>query len=297
MSIDIMSAVWKCGPENSTDRFVLLNLADRANEAGYCFPSYTDIAKRCAVSRPTAINAMNRLREHGWIRTEVQFKKDGSRSSNGIYINMERLGLVPVGSKESLLGSKESLPGVVKNLYGGSKESLPKSSIKHQEETSVVIAPPASPFLELQDHFARKAAVQPNAANGRYERDWEQPLTSFLEQAGGDLELAKRCIDAALDKAWHGNNGTVYTIARPASLQTFYREQVLTLQNVTAASDSETIWRRAIDAIARGTFDDERLRAAIRAVGAEKIQTATERTSEGLKGRLAHEYHRIAVPA
>ena len=302
MSIDIMAAVWKNGPANSTDRFVLLSLADRADETGYCYPSYTDIAKRCAVSRPTVVKSMNRLREEGWLRTEAQYKKDGSRSSNGIYIDLCRLSAVAVGGKESLPPlvkkqdhpSKETIPGVVKNLYGGGKESLPKSSINHQSET------PSNPVAVLADHFRAKTGIEPPHESASSWRDnWQPTLSAILDRADGDIERAKTVIDASLEFAWgRGNNtkGRTYPVASPHSLRTISVNQAATQQTVAAVADDDTIWQRALAAVTRRDFTDERLKAAIRAIGGTgRIASANGHDTEMLKRSLGHAYRNVAA--
>lgn len=47
----------------STQKAVLIALADRADEDGYCYPSYGDITRRSCVSRKTLITALKVLEE------------------------------------------------------------------------------------------------------------------------------------------------------------------------------------------------------------------------------------------
>lgn len=46
---------------------VLIALADRANHAGYCYPSMTDIAERAGCTKRTAISAIKALEKDGFI--------------------------------------------------------------------------------------------------------------------------------------------------------------------------------------------------------------------------------------
>ena len=50
MSIALMTAVWKCGPQKQTDRMVLLALADYANERGECWPAISSLMARTCMS-------------------------------------------------------------------------------------------------------------------------------------------------------------------------------------------------------------------------------------------------------
>lgn len=92
MSIKLMSAVWENGPKDSTQRFVLLALADYADHDGTCFPSYNKTAARCAISRSTAMRAIKALEAAGWLSTEPQTRANGSHTSNRILLNLEKLG-------------------------------------------------------------------------------------------------------------------------------------------------------------------------------------------------------------
>jgi hypothetical protein len=95
MSIDLMSAVFERGPKDTTQRFVLLALADRANHEGYCWPSYADIAARCAISRSTAIRAVKALEADGWLTRQERWRPDQSQqATNGYFISRHRLGVV-----------------------------------------------------------------------------------------------------------------------------------------------------------------------------------------------------------
>lgn len=90
-----MNAVWTKGPKDSTRRFVLLALADRADQSGYCWPSYNDIASRCAISRSTAIRTVKALEEEGWLSRQSRRKHHSSeQTSNGYLINSELLEVV-----------------------------------------------------------------------------------------------------------------------------------------------------------------------------------------------------------
>ena len=67
MSVKVMSLVWDHGPESSTDRFVLLALADYADDNGECWPAIATLARKCQISERTVIRAINRLRSDGYL--------------------------------------------------------------------------------------------------------------------------------------------------------------------------------------------------------------------------------------
>ena len=85
------------------------------------------ITKWLNCSRPTAIKALKNLTERGYLLKSII-------TINGVSFNRYKVDLGVVKklnspSKNDLSGSKESLQGVVKNLYMGSKETLPNNTI------------------------------------------------------------------------------------------------------------------------------------------------------------------------
>lgn len=97
MSIELMTGVWKHGPQNIGERLVLLSLADQANDEGYCWPSMDTIASRCCMSRPGVARIIKRLAEDGWLRIERRVRKHGGFGSNGYWLNLEPATAVTAG--------------------------------------------------------------------------------------------------------------------------------------------------------------------------------------------------------
>ena len=122
MSIQLMAAIWEYGPNNPTQRFVLLSLADYADADGSCFPSYKRTAQRCAINRNTAIRTIKSLEADGWLTVEQQVRSNGSYTSNRIYINLDRL--LP-GGAGSPGDARAGVEMVAQDHQGGGTESLP----------------------------------------------------------------------------------------------------------------------------------------------------------------------------
>ena len=59
-----MAAVWPLEMD-STAKFVLVSLADNANDAGYCWPSIDTICTRTCLGRTAVIEAIKRLEAAG----------------------------------------------------------------------------------------------------------------------------------------------------------------------------------------------------------------------------------------
>lgn len=72
MSIALVSLVLEVGPESSTDRFVLLALANYADEDGECWPSVARLVKNTALCERSVRASIQRLAADKWIDVEVR---------------------------------------------------------------------------------------------------------------------------------------------------------------------------------------------------------------------------------
>lgn len=62
-----MTLAWSVAVGDHTDKLVLLALADNANDEGECYPSLTNVAKRCEISKRTAIRSIHSLVQKGHV--------------------------------------------------------------------------------------------------------------------------------------------------------------------------------------------------------------------------------------
>ena len=76
-----MSWVWENGPQSQAERFVLIALADFANDAGECWPSMASVARKTCMTERGAQKIIRRLEADGWIRTTT----GGGRSACNSY--------------------------------------------------------------------------------------------------------------------------------------------------------------------------------------------------------------------
>ena len=65
-----------------TEKFILISLADSADDYGYCFPSYKTITKKTNYSRSTVIRAIEALTDQGLIEKQKRVRTNGSDTSN-----------------------------------------------------------------------------------------------------------------------------------------------------------------------------------------------------------------------
>lgn len=71
MSIKLMSAIWPIEMA-STQKFVLITLADQANDEGVCWPSAETVAKRTGLSERAVRYAIHALVKAGHLSTEAR---------------------------------------------------------------------------------------------------------------------------------------------------------------------------------------------------------------------------------
>ena len=81
MSISASNAVWQMKLP-STQKLVLLAIANHANDQNICWPSMSTLAKICSISERTAQRLVADLRKNKWLKIKHRYRTDGSRTSN-----------------------------------------------------------------------------------------------------------------------------------------------------------------------------------------------------------------------
>lgn len=67
LSNEILNAVWDLPLGSSTDKLVLVALADYANAQGRCWPSMDTLSRRTELTPRTVQKAVARLKSLGWV--------------------------------------------------------------------------------------------------------------------------------------------------------------------------------------------------------------------------------------
>ncbi len=81
MSIEVSNFYWdRCANIKGSERLVLLALADYCNESGWCFPSVSELARRCQISDRGIQKILARLAAGGHIAVEAN---QGLRKTRG----------------------------------------------------------------------------------------------------------------------------------------------------------------------------------------------------------------------
>lgn len=139
MSIDLISAVFKRGPEDRSKYAVLMALADNASDQGICWPKLETIARKSRMTSRNAMNVMKKLEREGWIEIErramdniVRGKKRKGKV-NRYQLSLEKLGLGS-GSIPEIL-SRENPSPEKPSRENPSDETVSSESLvqKHQK--------------------------------------------------------------------------------------------------------------------------------------------------------------------
>lgn len=140
MSIKRMSAVWEHSKQEKVKLLILLSLADRADDDGYCWPSRSDIAKRSRCSERYVTTAINEIEIDGELAvneragTTHQFIVTVGMTEDEITAAKKRrfMGVEPSsGVNPSSRGGGTALPG------GGGTPRLVEPSLLITNETSI----------------------------------------------------------------------------------------------------------------------------------------------------------------
>lgn len=123
MSIKLMSAVFENGPANSSERFVLLALANYADVNGKCWPAYATLAHNTGLSRPTVMRCVKSLTKQGYLKTVGRRRVTGEQASNYYWISFEKLGVTC--SQQGLEDEGAVISGSLTMIPGGITTTLP----------------------------------------------------------------------------------------------------------------------------------------------------------------------------
>jgi len=93
MSIEHISTALQIQGISSTEKFVLVALANRANHNGECWPSFADIERQTCLSRSSVIRAIQDLESGGFVKKSTR-ELSGRQSSNLYILTMS--GVSPV---------------------------------------------------------------------------------------------------------------------------------------------------------------------------------------------------------
>jgi hypothetical protein len=90
-----MAKIWEAGPPSLGDRFVLLAIADHANDEGQAFPGVGSLARKTCMTERGVQKILRRLEADGWLLTD---KRQGRYRCN-LYTVMTPNVVHPTGAE------------------------------------------------------------------------------------------------------------------------------------------------------------------------------------------------------
>lgn len=117
VSIAAMNWAWQLKLK-PTLKFVLMALADAADDDGYCWPSVPTLARKTCMDERSVQRLLKKLKDNGLVQVQARFRNDGSPTSNGYRL--------PIGSDKLPPPHPATGQGVVTPapLPGGSDDTL-----------------------------------------------------------------------------------------------------------------------------------------------------------------------------
>lgn len=155
MSMNLMVQVLKEKIGSSARKLVLLKLADNANDAGECFPSYKHIADHCEMGRRTVIRHIKQLQKDGFLTIERRRGQKGN-SSNIFRIDLSASRAKP-SSDLTPSPSSDLTPSHSANLTPPSANLTPPPSANLAPITSHSFEPVKEPVKEPKTYMQSSA--------------------------------------------------------------------------------------------------------------------------------------------
>lgn len=222
MSIRIMSQVWDMEIEDSTTKLTLMALADFSDDEGYCYPSYEVLAKKISKSKRTAIRAVEKLTELGFLQKEKRELNDGTSRTNLYKIVSENERVTqtpPMMTNEKERVTSMTLPSdtddtrVVTNVSLHSDKGVTPINITTNRTVSRTIKEPSKNPLPPKG-VSLPDFIDPNLWQEylAYKKERREKLSSkglqmkFSEWAKWDAEGidVNACIREAMANEWQG---------------------------------------------------------------------------------------------
>jgi DNA-binding transcriptional ArsR family regulator len=183
MSIQAMAWAKTVQVGDPAKKCVLMNLADYADEHGYCYPSQERIAAECCMAVRTLRNHLQQLEEAGLVVRERRFNEyNGSRTSDGytLVLTAEPAGrayrqpeVCPTGNE--LPGNHQVTTSTKKEAR--TKRTIPKDWFPNDEH--VRIAAERGLDLDAEEDKMRDWA---SASAAKY-ADWDAMFRNWLRNA------------------------------------------------------------------------------------------------------------------
>jgi DNA-binding MarR family transcriptional regulator len=169
MSFEAMAWAIKQEVGNTTAKFVLLMVANYADEQGRAWPSQERLAEGIEASRHTVMRALDFLEEGGFMARERRHRADGSRAADVIRLDLSR----------NLLRSKNSEP----MSQIATAEPITEPISKHSKKTRARGVRLPEDWTPTPDRMAKAAATIGQEA---LEEELAKFVNYWVSKAGRD---------------------------------------------------------------------------------------------------------------
>jgi hypothetical protein len=90
LSTTVSSGVWQCGPAEMLPKFLLIAIADNADDFGFAFPSQDTLAQKICCDNRTVMRRLEQLEAQGWLTI---YRKAVHGRANAYLINLAKIGV------------------------------------------------------------------------------------------------------------------------------------------------------------------------------------------------------------
>jgi len=147
----------------TTQKFVLVALADKADEAHSCFPSQATLARMTGATDRTVRNALTALERAGYVTRKHRHREDGTRTSDRYYL---AVGVIVTTEKPH-----------AENLSGGHQPETRSGGLPETDDTTT-----GNPRQDYRKQFP---------GNEPTEEPTEEPTVSGTLTRAGDAPAQK----------------------------------------------------------------------------------------------------------
>jgi len=144
LSIDLIAAVWDLHLGNSTDKLVLLALADYASPEGRCWPSILALSQKTELSKRTVNDSIVRLKTAGYLEVIHRHRHSNVFTLRQLQVPLRQMRLTPaatagIPAASALRTVKDPSSEPSKNLRAESvrdagAEKVPEIGVIHRKE-------------------------------------------------------------------------------------------------------------------------------------------------------------------
>lgn len=209
MSMLLTAQALKIKVGNAAKKFVLVKLADNANDDGICWPSYEHIAEMCEMSRRTVIRHIADLEEMGLV--SVRSRKGAKGNDSNVYqLHLSGVNLsLPSDKQRTEVVTQDHPPGdrmTPEPITEPIKEPVIKNNgDSHALEGSLILDGSYPQSLNLTAwaawlDYRRKVLKKPYKS----ERGERVAIFKLIKISRGDLVAQQKIVDQSIDEEWQG---------------------------------------------------------------------------------------------